>query len=658
MSLSEYLTDDYSPRASAVNLRTYARPTRGGLESFAQIDRRSTVDHHRRIAEGVGKTIPPAELEELYLLSRMRRSWVAGRTRWLGGTDYAFSRACSQFNCSALVISTVFDLVDATWLLLNGCGVGFRPQMGTLHGFPRRLNVRVVPSTRTANEKGPENNEEWVQGTVWTIKVGDSAKAWAKAIGKLFIPPPGVETVVIDGCNCRGPGERLSGYGWICNGFQPLADAMGFICGILNRKAGELLDDMDILDVINHVGTILSSRRSAQIALMDAGNPKAGVFAGAKREYWLENPHRRQSNNTLQFWSKPSPDTIEELLHFADECGGDPGIANMDGARKKCPWATVFNPCAEILLADKGFCNLVTNCLPRFRGDFAALCRAVYVIARANYRQTCVSLQDGVLQPAWHQTNEALRLCGVSLTGVLQADWLTDYQIRTLRNIAVAGAYSQADEWGYPRPKAVTTIKPEGTASKAMGSRIFGEVTEGIHRPLGRYVFNWVNYSRHDPAVELYDRSGYRVIPNPSDENNVLVCFPVEYTGVRFDRVGDKEVNLEPATAQLDRYLRFNNLWADHNVSCTVSYSPGEIPEMVRWLDRNWDNGFIAVSFLRRTDPTKTAKDLGHPYLPQEVVTAGMFGQYQQSLRPVDLSALQSVSGVEDDCPTGVCPAR
>src|SRR5262249_46342643 len=141
----------------------------------------------------------------------------------------------------------------------------------------------------------------------------------------------------------------------------------------------------------------------------------------------------------------------------------------------RCPWFQGFNPCFEILLAYYGFCNLVTNCLPRFQRNFAELERAIYIIARANYRQSCVDLRDGILQPQWHQTNESLHLCGVSMTGVAQASWLSDYQIRRLRNAAVLGAYSQADEWHRPRPKAITTMKPEGTGSKAMGSNVLGE---------------------------------------------------------------------------------------------------------------------------------------------------------------------------------------
>jgi len=114
-------------------------------------------------------------------------------------------------------------------------------------------------------------------------------------------------------------------------------------------------------------------------------------------------------------------------------------------------------------------------------------------IARANYRQTLVNLDDGILQRTWHENNEYLRLCGVGLTGIATRQDLSQYDFKRLRNIAIHGAYSMADELGTQRPKNVTTVKPSGTLSKIM------DTTEGVHKPLGKYIFNNVNFGKHDP---------------------------------------------------------------------------------------------------------------------------------------------------------------
>jgi ribonucleoside-triphosphate reductase len=579
--------------------------------------------------------------------------------------------------------------VDASWLLLNGCGVGFKPQVGVLHGYLKPLDVQVIPSEQDKDYRGSQHNVELPPTAdndyTWTIKIGDSAGAWAKAIGKLFGSTHSrkARKLVISGEECRGPGGRLKGYGWICNGFNPLAKAMTAIHNTLNSKAGQLLDELDIMDVTNHIGEVLSSRRSAQACLMDATNPLAAQFANAKKDYWRclacgsedttsgtcnvcggpTNNHRRQSNNSFLFWSKPTVKQIVDLLVHAWECGGCPGIVNAEWWRIKMPWFEVPNPCFEIGLG--AFCNLVNNCLPRFKGNFHALHKAIHTIARANYRQTCVDLRDGILQPRWHQANEALRLCGVSLTGIAQADWMTDYQIRQLRNVAISGAYSMADELGLPRPKAITTVTPAGTIAKCMGGTDIGEVFEGIHVPLGKHIFNWINFSSRDPLVRAYRDAGYRVIPNPQDNNNVLVCFPVPYQSGKFDRIQHPKtgeelyVNQESAVTQLRRYLRWNNLWCDHNASCTISYDFVEIPEIAQLIHDNWENGYIATAFLRRISPLLRPEDVRQPYLPQEVVGQARFYEYADTLRPVDYSTVQGIHGIDEDgCARGGCPVK
>ena len=112
----------------------------------------------------------------------------------------------------------------------------------------------------------------------------------------------------------------------------------------------------------------------------------------------------------------------------------------------------------EILLGNKSFCNLSEVDVGKFRGDSAGLRRATHLAARANYRQTCVNLLDGILQEAWHLNNEFLRLCGVGVTGVARRPDMSAYDWSDLQRTATTGAYSMADELGLPRPKNVTTV--------------------------------------------------------------------------------------------------------------------------------------------------------------------------------------------------------
>ena len=206
------------------------------------------------------------ELNQLRKLILNKKASVAGRTLWLGGTDVAKKRASSQFNCSFLDIETINDLVDAFWLLLQGCGVGFKPKVGTLTGFNTQIKtIETIPSKQNST-KGRENNEEIYDTTPdgkhhWYLSIGDSAEAWAKSVGKLLAMKKPVDVLTIDFSEIRKEGTRLKGYGWISQGYKNLETAILAICNILNKRADSLLSAIDILDIVNWLGTVLSSRR-------------------------------------------------------------------------------------------------------------------------------------------------------------------------------------------------------------------------------------------------------------------------------------------------------------------------------------------------------------------------------------------------------------
>jgi adenosylcobalamin-dependent ribonucleoside-triphosphate reductase len=390
---------------------------------------------------------------------------------------------------------------------------------------------------------------------------------------------------------------------------------------------------------------------------MDHGDPEWEAFANAKPPgYWEKNPQRAQSNNGLCFWEKPSTREIRRIFDMMIAHGGaEPSFNNAAAARKRAPWFAGFNPCFEVLNANRGFCNLIDINLDRFHDDNRCLHEATWIMARANYRQTLVDLRDGVLQSAWHENNEFLRLCGVGITGIVQRPDLDYYAFRQLDATAIAGAYSMADELGTERPKNVTTVKPSGTSAKIC------DCTEGAHKPLGRYIFNNVAFGRHDPLVPTLFDANYRIVDHPTDPTAVLITLPVEWKGVPFETVRGVPINQESAIAQLERYRMLMDAWCDQNVSVTVSYDPGEVPAMVKWFERNWDS-YVGVSFLFRNDPTKTAQDLGFAYLPQNVVSESEFVKYTGSLKPVDLEAIEDDQVREIDagieCPGGACPVK
>jgi len=989
-----------SIRASIIEARTYLRPLddQGTVFETPEQAADRIIGHQRWLWErakgGMSKTgadwqlhaltaDEEAELMELRELFLDRKVTFSGRARWLGGMPITQVVESTGFNCAGMEIRSVHDVVDALWLLLQGCGVGFRPVVGALNGFTNKMEVEIIRSQRTKDQKGRETNVETFDRAtgVWTIGVGDSAHAWAKSIGKILGGKFPAKKLIIDFSEVRGAGGRLRNYGWISSGDEQIARAYTAIAEIMNNRAGQLLTRIDILDVMNWLGMILSSRRSAQIALTSYGEPEWQEFAVAKKDHWSTgNPQRAMSNNSLLFYKKPTRYQLRHLFKLMEESGGsEPGFINMEEAQRRATYCSTVNPCVpydtpiltrggympigdtvgtsvdvwngerwssvtpfatgvkdlyrvtlsdgreltctdnhefiirpsayastderrvkaidlkvgdvlasyqfpvvtegsdysvdaysqgfysgdgttdytysylydtkyscasrligqigpergnrkawrhgpmldkafvpingsltyrlnwlaglldadgtvtrdkngagfqvasvdvsflkrvqlmlttlgvrakvckmrssgahvmpdgrggtasyhcqeayriligntdaahlmergltlsrlehhggypqrdarrfvtvvsvddlgeaqdtycftepmanrgtfngivtgqcgEILLPDRGFCCLVETNLVPFNGDEAGLHRAHYLISRANYRATCVDFRDGVLQEAWHQNNQFLHLCGAGVTGVVS--WEHQHEPLAwiaLRAAATEGANSMADELHMPRPKNVTTVKPSGSASKVAGTHEFGEVPEGLHKPLGRFIFNNIRFSEHDSLVTKLRAANYHTFPDPYDPTGVLVRLPVEFVGIDFDVVDGVEVNLESAVAQLERYKVVMEHYVDNNASITVSYDLDEVPAIIDWLMENWDS-YVGVSFIYRNDPTKTAEDLGYPYLPQQPVTRQEYDAYVSTLLSVSLADSAAIEMLDEpECAGGACPIR
>ena len=652
-----------STRAQIITRRTYNRPLNAEgteFETWEQTIGR-VISHQKWLWERAkGETrLNNEEWNELVELQQIlleRKVSMSGRTLWLGDTPISRRRESSMFNCSFTIVETVYDVVDVLWLLLQGCGVGFKPITGTLNGFYKPIeDIQVVHTQRTGKGGNEDNVETWDPDTrVWVLSIGDSAESWAKSIGKLLAGKYPAKKLILDFSEIRPAGERLKGYGWISSGSEAIGIAYMEIAKILNLRSGNLLRKIDILDIVNWLGTVLSSRRSAELALFDYGEPEWEDFAVAKKDWWVTgNQQRQQSNNSLLFRYKPQKKELAHIFQLmADSGGSEPGFINGVAALERAPWFKGVNPCAEILLGNKSFCNLTEVDLGKFVGDHAGLMRALKLIARANYRQTCVNLHDGVLQEAWHLNNEFLHLCGVGLTGIARRKNLGAYDYKQMQRVTTSAAYRMADELDLPRPKNVTTVKPSGTLSKIM------DTTEGVHKPLGKYIFNNVNFSKHDPLIGVLRNANYNVFDHPTDPEGILATFPVSYSDVEFDKENGKDVNLETAIEQLERYKLIQNNWCQQNVSATISYSPDEVNDIVNWLYSNWDQ-YVGVSFIYKADPTKTAKDLGYLYLPQEVVTKEEYDKYVERLLPINLEGTNTFEEIKDEeCATGACPIK
>ena len=277
-----------------------------------------------------------------------------------------------------LTVADTHNFVLENGLIAHNCGVGFTPvsgilnglangnivaidpQEGELAGFIKPVEVEVIRSTRL--DRGNDANIEEIYRKdgqlVWHLKVGDSGLAWAKAAGKILAMKKPVNKIILDFSEIRPGGKPLRGFGWISSGDEQISIAFEAICKILSSRVDTLLTKIDILDIMNWLGTSLSSRRSAEMALLPADDLEAEEFAVAKKDYWKKgNYQRAQSNNSLLFNHKPTKRELRGIFsQMLDSGGSEPGFVNGTHAKKKAPWFSGLNPCGEILLGDKNFC--------------------------------------------------------------------------------------------------------------------------------------------------------------------------------------------------------------------------------------------------------------------------------------------------------------
>ena len=88
------------------------------------------------------------------------------------------------------------------------------------------------------------------------------------------------------------------------------------------------------------------------------------------------------NNRTIACFSAPSHtrQELEKIFQIMLDSGGsEPGFINAAEAERRAPWFKGCNPCVEILLGNKSFCNLTEVNVLAFKGDKVGLERALYL---------------------------------------------------------------------------------------------------------------------------------------------------------------------------------------------------------------------------------------------------------------------------------------
>lgn len=662
-----------------VYLRTYSRflEKEGRRETWGETIRRAinyNIGLEYRFNPGITNVDElRSEAEELYDNIYFLRQFLSGRTNWVGGTEVANLFPMSNFNCSFLVIKNTFSVfAEIFYLLMLGSGVGFRTMPYDILTLPRyRYNVEldVKPYEPIPKNKRKDDTVLNIHGATAEIVVGDSKEGWVASLNlyfELLVDKKyrHIRKITFNFDNVRLKGERLRRFGGTASGHESIKVMFQKIHLVIQEAKGKLLP-IHALDIGNIIAEAVVSggvRRSSEINLADKDDmaidqAKNNLYHQTNDGKWEINPqiiHRSNSNNSIFYESKPTRAQLHQ--NFINmRYTGERGFVNAEAGRKRRSDFSGMNPCAEILLADRGLCNLVTVVMTAFiengKLNRKKMFRAFELAARASFRMTLIKLE----LPEWNKQQEEDRLVGVSMTAfydmVDALDMPKEEQallLRELKQIVRDTVDAYAKKLGVNPPKLATTVKPEGTLSK------LPTVSSGVHRSHAPYYIRRVRISAHDPLAKVAMTLGYPVFPENGQDwltaNTLVIEFPVKSSAKRTK-------NDVSAIEQLESYLMFQQNYVEHNTSITVSVKDHEWDEVEQWTWDHWDD-IVAISFISHSD----AK---YDQMPEEEISEMEYWQRKKAMKPFDAALLQRFEKSEteldvgnDGCETGICPVR
>jgi len=258
------------------------------------------------------------------------------------------------------------------------------------------------------------------------ILVHDSREGWADAFKLLLsnlylgIHPTWNTSLV------RPAGARLKTFGGRASGPEPLEKLFRYLVNIFNKARGRKLTSLEVHDIVCMTGEIVIAgavRRSALISLSDLHDRE---MATAKSGPWWESSgHRRLSNNAAVYSSKPPLSLfLDEWAAIYNSRSGERGICNREclsmlaerSGREVEGIDFGTNPCSEIILRPKQFCNL-TEVVVRANDDLDSLSTKVkHATILGTIQSACTNFS--YLDKDWKDNCEEERLLGVSFTGI------------------------------------------------------------------------------------------------------------------------------------------------------------------------------------------------------------------------------------------------
>jgi len=498
------------------------------------------------------------------------------------------------YNCSYVSASKVKSFDEILYILMCGTGVGFSVE---------RDLIKALPTIA-----------EEFQDSDTTIVVKDSKMGWAKAYRELFSLLIGGQVPKWDVSKVRPAGARLKTFGGRASGPEPLEDLFRFTVETFRKASGRKLTSIECHDIICKIAEIVvvgGVRRSALISLSSLTDER---MRDAKSGAWWEaNTQRALANNSVSYKEKPEPGTfMEEWVALYKSKSGERGIFNREAAQNQVEKANAFrlkmnkdyrirdsdhlfgtNPCSEIILRDREFCNL-TEVIVREDDTPKSLARKVKLATILGTWQSTL-LNFRFISSEWKKNCEEERLLGVSLTGIMDAEVTRkvdglDLILQRLRSESIKVNKEHADILGIPQSAAITCVKPSGTVSQLT------DAASGIHARHNAQYIRTVRADNKDPLCSFMKDKGFPYEADVMKPDHVTVfSFPVQ------SPIGCVTRNDMTAIEQLELWLVYQRHWCEHKPSVTITVKEEEWPTVGGWVYDHFDE-ISGISFLPHSD--------------------------------------------------------
>jgi len=491
------------------------------------------------------------------------------------------------YNCSYVAVDRIQAFDEILYILMNGTGVGFSVERQFVSELPRVAEEFHASDT--------------------VITVADSKMGWAKAfkelMGMLYIG----QIPRWDLSKVRPAGAPLKTFGGRASGPAPLEALFNFTVTTIKGSAGRKLSSLECHDIVCKIAEVVvvgGVRRSALISLTNLSDDR--MRHAKSGQWWNDNPQRALANNSACYTEKPDMGIfMSEWNALYESKSGERGIFNRESANRMAEMSGRreieghefgTNPCSEIILRNREFCNL-SECVVRPGDTKETLLEKVRIASILGTLQSTLT-NFKYVSSAWKKNCSEERLLGVSLTGIMDCRLTNgkDKNISALLEELKAEAVKTNKEWaeklGIPQSAAITCVKPSGTVSQLV------DAASGIHARHNPYYIRTVRGDKKDPLTQMMTDEGFPVeddVMNPA--NTAVFSFPM-----KVDKGAVFRTDMT-AIEQLELWLTYQKHWCEHKPSVTISVKEDEWMEVGAWVYKHFD-WMSGVSFLPFSEHT------------------------------------------------------